>query len=133
MPVPQAGDPFNLGFSVVGHKGLFDFVLAHELGHNFGLNHDRYQFTHGDGNTNPSNANYNFGYTNLNAKVYTIMAYFVQCQNQFPGQCAHINYFSSPTVTGPGGVKIGVAAGKAGAADNTRRMKQNYSGVAAYR
>jgi hypothetical protein len=132
MPTPSAMTKSS-GFSVIGHKGIFDFVFQHELGHNFGLNHDRYTYTNIDGKPNPSNANYNFGYTNLTAKFYTIMAYYVQCENAHPGQCAHVNYFSSPTVKAmPGNVTIGKAKGTAGAADNTLRMKQNYSGVAVY-
>jgi hypothetical protein len=69
----------------------------------------------------------------LTAKIYTIMAYFVQCENLHPGQCAHVNYFSSPTIKAmPGSILIGKAKGTAGAADNTTRMKQNYTGIAAY-
>jgi hypothetical protein len=126
-PVTMASAPF--GYSVVG-RGicLTDLALGHELGHNMGMQHDRFMF-----GAAPNNI-YNFGYTNLAKKVHTIMAYYVQCANKWGlGVCTHINYFSSPTIRGPGSAVIGIAVNKAGAADNSKRLSTTYQAISQYR
>jgi hypothetical protein len=126
-PVTTASAPF--GYSVVG-RGicLTDLALGHELGHNMGMQHDRFQF-------GPApNSDYNFGYTNLQKKVHTIMAYYVQCANKWGlGVCTHINWFSSPTIRGPNSAVIGIATNKAGAADNSKRLRTTYQAISKYR
>jgi hypothetical protein len=137
-PVTAANAPY--GYSVVG-RGicLTDLALGHELGHNMGMQHDRFVYTHPtDYNgpptvQNPPPSIYNFGYTNLPKKVHTIMAYYVQCYNKWGSACTHINWFSSPTIRGPGNAVIGIAANKAGAADNTRRLRSTYKAISHYR
>ena len=59
------------------------------------------------------------------------MAYNNYCVDR--GQnCTRINWFSSPTVLATGNVVIGKARGKAGAADNTRRLKQTRTPISQY-
>jgi hypothetical protein len=130
-PVTAAYAPY--GYSVVG-RGicLTDLALGHELGHNMGMQHDRFIFN--QSHAAEPNSIYNFGYTNLQKKVHTIMAYYVQCANKWGlGVCTHINYFSSPTIRAPGNVVIGVAVNKAGAADNARRLRTTYQAISHYR
>jgi hypothetical protein len=124
--VTAADAPY--GYSVVG-RGicLTDLAFGHELGHNMGMQHDRFMF-----GTAP-NSLYNFGYTNLPKKVHTIMAYYVQCYNRWGSICTHINYFSSPTIRGPGNAVIGIAARKPKAADNSRRLRNTYQAISKFR
>jgi hypothetical protein len=110
------------GYSVVDHTCISNYVLAHEVGHNMGLHHDRFV-------ESPAPASkYNYGYVNKNARIRTIMAYPNACPS-----CARINNFSSSTTFGPGGAIIGIRAGRPGAADNTRRLNETRNAISGYR
>jgi hypothetical protein len=100
-------------------------VLAHETGHNMGLHHDRY--------VRPGypNSDYNFGYSNCPKRVRTIMAYPDYCRAKCTS-CTIVNYFSSPTIRGPGKAVLGIAQNRPGAADNTRRLRETRTGVSQY-
>ena len=85
------------GFSVVTSTagGLYSCIeantLAHEAGHNQGLNHDRVQHKLDYGVATPPASQYNFGHVNKTKKFFTIMSYQSNC----PG-CTRIPYFSTP-------------------------------------
>ena len=79
-------------------------VFAHELGHNMGLNHDRYEVS--QQRTLGSRANY--GYVNqrmfdpnapVSAQWRTIMAYAVQCQKVGGFRCVRLPNYSNPELT----------------------------------
>ena len=89
----RAGDDFSL--SVAGFSAR---VFAHELGHNMGLNHDRYEEAPGVG------ASPNYGYVNQRAfeggapassRWRTIMAYPDQCSDA-GSYCREVMRFSNP-------------------------------------
>jgi hypothetical protein len=123
----------DVGFSVVG-RGicLTDLALGHEFGHNMGMQHDR--FIYDQSHAAAPNSIYNFGYTNLQKKVHTIMAYYVNCANRWGlGVCTHINWFSSPTIRATGNAVIGIATNHAGAADNSKRLRSTYRAVSMFR
>ena len=122
MPSPATSDT---GFSIIAHGCITNLSFHHELGHNMGLNHDRYV-------SDPAGTNiYNFGYINFAQRVRTIMAYNNYCADR--GQnCTRINWFSSPTVRATGNIVIGRARGTAGAADNTLRLKQTRTPISQY-
>lgn len=136
------------GFSVVTSTPFNPYnciegnTLAHETGHNQGLNHDRVQykkdtaFDDGDADLGPipPATQYNFGHVNKTKGFFTIMSYQSSCPS-----CTRIPYFSTPlkkypnTATGtPVGVAQGVT-GNYGAADAVRRLNLNRAIVGAYR
>jgi hypothetical protein len=125
-PVAGAGGTRETGYSIMNRSCVENLSFHHELGHNMGLQHDRFVVS-----GNPGTNFYNFGYVNLPKRQRTIMAYNNQCvANGF--NCTRINYFSSPTIRPPGNVVIGKAANTPGAADNTRRLKSTRTPVSRY-
>ena len=120
-------------------------VFAHELGHNMGLRHDRYQFIRNE-NGGSDLAGWNFGYVNQRAfepdapdSAYwrTIMAYPIQCWDEGERWCERLPYFSDPQKT-YNGDPMGVPAdhpstGADGPADAVRALNENRHIVANYR
>lgn len=96
-------------------------TVAHEVGHNMGLRHDRYVTKDADGKEFP-NAQYNFGYVSLPARAMDIMAYENRC-NDAGVACQYQRLFSSPRLT-VNGRKFGIPAGKPGAADAVRWLNE---------
>ena len=94
------GGDESVGFALtVSECGGLTF--AHELGHNMGLNHDRYVIR-------PGATGSNFGYVNQrmfdegapeSARWRTIMAYYDQCEEVGGFYCPQVAYFSNPEVT----------------------------------
>ena len=91
-------------FALTRSSTYAGWVFAHELGHNMGLNHDRYEVS--QKRTLGSRANY--GYVNQrafepnapeSARWRTIMAYTVQCVKVGGFGCALVSYFSNPELT----------------------------------
>ena len=77
------------------------------------------------------NKNSPFGYVNLPALIRTIMSYDDECRASGTS-CMEIQYFSTPRKRFQGN-RIGVAAGKPGAADAARKLNENRKRIAAYR
>ncbi len=123
MPTPSAATR-ETGFSVTAHSCITNLSFHHELGHNMGLQHDRFVVS-----GNPGTNFYNFGYVNKPRLKRTIMAYNNACAPDF---CDRINWFSSPTIRATGNVVIGRARNTAGAADNTLRLKQTRTPISQY-
>ena len=126
MPTPGLTSRVNDIYSVVKLDCIDNLSFHHELAHNMGLTHDRF--------VKPAAANavYNYGYVNLPKRIRTVMAYPNKCK-AVGVNCTRVNWFSSPTVKArPGNVTIGVAQDKAGAADNTRRLKETAFLAASY-
>lgn len=120
MPTTQSGFYKELGYSSVSDGALAngdycdDSTLAHELGHNFGQNHDR-EHSSGDGYHS-----YSYGY-GRDGYFGDIMSYY------WPKALK----FSSPNLYCLGYV-CGSAAGNANAADSARSMSLTRSYVSAY-
>jgi hypothetical protein len=77
-------------FGVVANGcAVGNLSFPHELGHNFGLDHDRFVSPTG----NPAYP-YAFGYVDSNKQFRDIMAYVNAC-----GSCPRLQYFSTPTLT----------------------------------
>ena len=98
----ELGGTFGLTIA----RSYAGLVFAHELGHNMGLNHDRYEVSRG--RTLGSRANY--GYVNQrafepnapeSARWFTIMAYASQCAivGGRGFTCGKVPYFSNPELT----------------------------------
>ncbi|AHE98507.1 fibronectin type III domain-containing protein [Thioalkalivibrio paradoxus] len=113
------------GYSVTTIGCISNHTFAHELGHNFGLHHDRYV-------SDPApNTAYNYGYVNLAGRFRTVMAYQNQCTDS-GFSCTRINNFSNPAVLHEGRA-TGIPAGTTGAAHAQRWKNEVREIIAAYR
>ena len=133
LPNPSAATK-DYGFSVIARNCITNHSFIHELGHNMGLRHDRYV------NAPAPNSEYNFGYVNLPARIRSIMAYNDQCAANGVS-CTRVNFFSSPrrpciddgqSYGCTSSTKIGVRAGRPGAADAARRLSETRTAIGAY-
>ncbi|CAN0514451.1 unnamed protein product, partial [Ectocarpus sp. 8 AP-2014] len=90
MSSPSSGFA-QYGYSVVHTNCLFNFSHIHELGHNFGANHNKENAGGGDGVDA-----YNYAYRNcgLGTKFRTIMAYSSGCPST-----PRVSVFSNPDRT----------------------------------
>ena len=113
--------PGVFGLTVQGCGGL---AFAHELGHNMGLLHDRYQELHGAGRTLLAHPAY--GYVNRRAfesgappssRWFTIMGYPAQCDDAGLS-CGRLPAFSSPRLQTTAGDTVGVPYGTGGSGVN---------------
>jgi hypothetical protein len=127
---PSPSRPFSV---VAVRKQDCQFTFLHELGHLFGIHHDRYVFAE----ENPTLAGdpnlYNFGFVNVPAQKRTVMAYNKECADQTPPEtCRRIPMMSTPRITHEGDL-IGIAPVSVDAADDARWMNEQRVFVAGFR
>ena len=138
---PMGGIAFRPGaFSTSSHD-QGGRTLAHELGHNMGISHDRYQVHHGEGGVSVHPA---YGYVNQRAfeaggepsRWITIMAYSTQCTDA-GFSCWGLDRYSNPHHRHDGdplGVALGAgASGVTGPSDAVAVLNATGPVVAAWR
>ena len=115
--------------------------FAHELGHNMGLRHDRFQVDLGEGSLSPHPA---YGYVNQavfgagapqSARWVTIMSYRGHC-SLADVACSELPRFSNPRQRyggDPLGVPFGTGSGLTGASDAAAVLEAMGPAVAAWR
>src|SRR5688500_7522219 len=91
-----ASQPFSV--VAVDKEGCL-YTFLHELGHLFGLHHDRWMYRNSQPalSTNPDL--YNFGFVNVPARKFTVMAYPNKCKAQGIETCRRIRMMSTPLFT----------------------------------
>ena len=125
---------FSTGVALVGYGAS---TFAHELGHNMGLHHERYEII--PESETQTIEGYHFGYVNQrafepgapeSARWHTIMAYGTQCRDALgeDAYCRELPYFSNPRLT-YNGDPMGVSAnnpstGIDGPADAVRTLNE---------
>jgi Metallo-peptidase family M12B Reprolysin-like len=102
------------------------YAFGHEIGHNFGMNHDR-----GTENNCSTTTTYNYGYRDPNAEFRTIMSYGCttgQCDNMPKNDCDVLQRFSNSKVAYTyNGKPIGNAI-----CDNARQFNEQRALVASF-
>ena len=123
MTSSQVGPSFApYAFNVTRHDcAVGNFSFAHELGHNFGLEHDRANAS----GSSPSRT-YAYGYQDTTGLFRDIMSY--NC----PGGCPRVQYFSNPAVL-YSGRPLGVQYQLPAAADAVRALNDNAVTIANWR
>ena len=111
------------GFSVTAVNCVTNHSVAHEMGHNAGLEHDRFVLTY-----TPTTSEHNFGYVNTSAMVRSVMAYANKCST-----CTRVPMFSSTAKMWNGTDMLGVAPPSADAADASRTLNDNRKVISKFR
>ncbi len=140
-PTPQAA------FGATDYFCVDLGTFAHEIGHNLGLAHDRWQSLR---EAPPETHGYRHGYVNLrmfdpgapvSSRWHTVMAYSARCYDHFglyrSSGCRRARLFSNPRLThmgDPAGVPAtSSVAGPDGPADASRGIRDTKYAVANYR
>ncbi|PWW36932.1 reprolysin-like metallo-peptidase family M12B [Idiomarina loihiensis] len=97
-------------------------TVAHEVGHNFGLNHDRYTLADNASGGGGDQEDYHipYGFIEDNGRFYTTMSYGGVCRSEFGSgaECRDEAVYSSPDIVdSDSGLPMGKAASEIDAAD----------------
>ncbi len=127
MDEPGYLDSADYAFSVTDRRcAAGNYSFAHEIGHNVGMNHDRYVVE------DPSPDDINFGYISLSAGHRTLMAYDKECRDKGV-KCPRVLTYSTPAPVMDGTAQWGVAPPRPNSAYNREILCRNAPGTAEYR
>jgi hypothetical protein len=128
LPDPPSARTADRAYSVVNIAcAVPNHSYVHEAGHNMGLRHDRYV----ERAFGRLQSKYNYGFSNPEHRVRTIMAYPDYCFSKGV-DCTRVGFFSDPFKRANGGV-LGVNVGQRDPAFNARRLNETKGVVAGYR
>lgn len=101
----------NAGYTAIECMG--NGTVAHEVGHNFGLRHDRYTLADNSSGGEGEQEDFHipYGYIEGEGRFYTTMSYGSVCRSEFStGDCSSEAAFSSPDIVD---INYGLPLGKA--------------------
>jgi hypothetical protein len=127
MTEPGYDDSADYAFSVSERACAVDnYSFAHEVGHNMGMNHDRYVVD------DAADDDINFGFVSLDSGRRTLMAYDQQCRDA--GQdCPRILTYSTPAPVMGGMTAWGVPPARGDGAYNREILCRTAPGISKYR
>ena len=114
----------NSGFSVLYRPFSNDVTMAHELGHNLGLTHDRFQLSYGLYQSTTHMEGH--GFVDINNKLESVMSYPSHCTSDGI-TCDDARVFSNPNKR-----TKGVPFGIKGYADSAGKLNKSFPYVAGY-
>ena len=127
MVEPDAATTAATGFSVSDHRcSAANLSFAHEVGHNLGMNHDRYVVDKADPGA------INFGYVSIDDRRRTLMAYGNACYDKGV-DCPRVVTYSTPDTILGGDRLWGVALDRPNPAYNREILCRSAPEVAKYR
>jgi hypothetical protein len=127
MVEPMAPDTAEAGFSLSDYRcSAANLSFAHEIGHNMGMNHDRYVVEDDEPNA------INFGFVSPDEGRRTLMAYGNQCYDKGV-DCPRVVTYSTPDPVLGGDRRWGVALDGSNPAYNREILCRYAPEVAKYR
>ncbi len=127
---PYAGNP-NSVFSLTSRDCISGHTFTHELGHNMGLNHDRYRA--GDLGINQDLYNYGISAFDVATPIRSVMAYENECWAAGK-TCVRVPVFSNMRADSDwGGTRLGRGLHQTDAAMSRKKLLDNWDIIAGYR